>query len=130
MRYCPDCGNPHECTAETERGPNPEVEIARINADRDKYVARVTARMQRDELDTAEDIAETQAEASIVGDIAAAEIIAAEDPAEAAPETGEPIVVDVPDAPAPEEPAAEEPPVVETRAPRESGKGGYWGMYR
>lgn len=129
MRFCPDCGTPHECEGQAAAGPVPEVEIARINAERDKYVARVSARMQRDELETAEDIAETQAEASIVGDVAAAEIIAAEAEAGAAEETGEPIVIEVPDAPAEPEPAAEEPPVIEPTTPKGKRGGGYWSAY-
>lgn len=94
MRYCADCGTGHECEAESRSGPNPDIEIARINADRDKYVARVTARMARDELDTAEDIAETQAEAEIESAAAEAEIVAAAVEAGIEPEPEpEPVIV-------------------------------------
>lgn len=130
MRYCQDCGTGHECESETARGPVPEIEIARINADRDKYVARVSARMQRDELETVEDVAEIEADASIVGDIASAQIIASESPEETGEPLGEPVVVQVPDAPAEPEPAMEEPPVVEPSPPKGKQSGGYWGGYK
>lgn len=129
MRFCPDCGTGHDCTASAAAGPDPSVEIARINADRDKYVARVTARMNRDELETIEDVAETEAEASIVGDVASAEIIASADTAAAVEETGEPIVVQVPDAPAEPEQVTEEPPVIEPATPKGGKRGGYWSAY-
>lgn len=130
MRFCPDCGTGHDCTAQGAAGPDPTVEIARINADRDKYVARVSARMQRDELETVEDVADTEAEASIVGDIASAEIIASGPGAAAAGETGDPIVIEAP-APEPEpEPVTEEPPVVESAPAHGKKSGGYWGAYK
>lgn len=129
MRYCPDCGTPHECEGQARSGPDPAVRIAEIEADRDKYIARISHRDHAAELDTAETIAETEAEASIVGDLAAAEIIAGQDGDGAEPETGEPIVVQVPDAAEPE-PAAEEPPAVEGHAPRAEKRGGYWDAYR
>lgn len=85
--------------------------------------------MNREELETAEEIAETEAEASIIGDVAAAEIIAGEEPA--AEDTGAPIVIEAPAEEIPEEPAAEEPPEAEHTAPATTSKrGGYWGSYR
>lgn len=130
MRYCPDCGTGHECEGQAGTGPAPEVEIARINADRDKYVARVSARMNREELETAEDIAETEAEASIIGDVASAQIIASEPAGETAEATGEPIVIEAPAAETEPEPSTEEPPVIESAPPKESKRGGYWSGYK
>jgi len=73
---CADCGLLHDIPVPAA-GPDPSVEIARINAERDKYVARVSARMQRDELDTAEDIAETETEATVAAAAVEGQIIAA-----------------------------------------------------
>ena len=125
MRFCPDCGTSHECETEAARGPIPEIEIARINADRDKYVARVQARMGREELETAETIAETEAEAEIVSSEAAAEIIASEDEPE---ETGEPIVVETAPAPEPEPEPEMVPPVAEPHRAAPKSRG-WWDGY-
>lgn len=119
MRYCADCGTGHECEAETAHsGQPPEVEIARINADRDKYVARVQARIAREELDAAEDIAKTEADAEVGAAVAEAAVVAAviESGTESDPETP-PVIAGAPD-PEPE-PEVEPPPVADVPEPRE-----------
>ncbi len=101
MRYCPDCGTGHECEAQAPAGESPEVAIARINAERDIAVAKLQARMAREELAIVEEVAETEAEAEVgaavaeaAGMAAAAEVIAGTD-AEPEPEP-EPFVIDAP----------------------------------
>jgi hypothetical protein len=137
MPFCQHCGNtvdqllPAVAAAETVSA---EVEIARINAERDVEVAKIAARQDRDwnetrvevaEIEAVAEVAAAEAEAEVIG-----EIIAAESGAETAGETGEPIVVQVPDAEPQEEPVTGEPPVVDVSAPREKKSGGYWGAYK
>lgn len=128
MRYCPDCGTGHECEAATEGRENPEVAVARIQADRDIAVAKLQARIQREELATDEAIAETQADAEVESAVAEAEVVGAAIEAGVAP-APEPIVIDAPvinddaepdDAPPPAEGSA--PP-----APKAKASGiGFW----
>lgn len=54
-RFCPDCGNPHECTAEQAGAEKAEVAIEKLRTNRDIEVARIGASASRD-------IAETEAE--------------------------------------------------------------------
>lgn len=130
MKYCADCGTPHECSAEIAADKT-ELAIARVQADRDVAIARLNAR-------AAETIAETEAE----HDASHAEGVAEgmENALEAVtgtgePDEGEPIIVDAAEEPA-EAPEAEavgadnEPPVVEVAEPATRQRGGYWGAYR
>ena len=129
MRYCPDCGTGHECDAGTARSAvDREVEVARIQADRDVTIARLQSRADRAALDSAETIAETEAEAEVVSAVAAAEIIAGE---EEPAETGEPIVVEMPEPePAPEPEPEMVPPAAEHHEHHEPKRAGYWDAYR
>lgn len=118
---CSDCGLLHDMPA-APAGPDPSIEIARINADRDKYVARVQSRMNRDELDTAEEIAETETDATVAAALLEGEVIAAgldsDAPAEEEPE---PVVIEAPvvdDEVVTEEP----PPAGESHSPHEPSK--------
>lgn len=64
--FCPECGGDHHEGDRREKSiADREVEIARINAERDVNVARIQARIVRNELDTAEVIAETEGEAQV-----------------------------------------------------------------
>ncbi len=128
MRYCENCGTGHECEAETGTRTIPEVEIARINADRDIAVAKLAARQAREELETAEEIAGIEAEAEVVAAVTEAEIVGAAIEAGAVDEDPEAIVIDAPvvnddeheDAPPPAE--GSEPP-----APKHKAAGlGFW----
>lgn len=47
MKYCPDCGTPHECTTEQRDADKTEVTLARIAADRDIRIAEIGARVER-----------------------------------------------------------------------------------
>ena len=116
MRYCESCGTGHECEVETAGRPNPEVEIARINADRDIAVAKLAARQAREELATAEEIAETQAEAEVEATVAEAEVVAAAIEAGIQPEP-EPVIIDAPTAIAGDEPDDAPPPVEGSEPP-------------
>ena len=122
MRYCADCGNGHECEAGAEGRPDPGVEIARINAERDVAVAKLAAKQERAELETAEVVAEIVADAEVESSVAEAEVVAAAIDAGAVPPP-EPIVIDAPvinddtqveDAPPPAE--GSEPPAPKHKA--------------
>jgi len=111
MRYCPDCGAGHECEAQAAATrTDPGVEIARIQADRDVTLAKLGARQQREELETVQEIAETEAEADVIVGVAQADAIAAELGAET---TEEPeVIIDAPPVDAePEADVEELPPV-------------------
>lgn len=121
MKYCQDCGTGHECEAGAT-GPHPDVEIARINAERDVAVAKLAARQAREELETAEEVAEIQADAEVESSVAEAEVVAAAIEGGAVPPP-EPIVIDAPvinddtqveDAPPPTE--GSEPPAPKHKA--------------
>lgn len=97
MAYCPNCGNEvdHEISPE-ERAIRDAVEIARINADRDIQIARLQARQQREELETAEHVAETEAEAEVGAAFAEAEVLATTLEAGVTEEEPAPVIVDAP----------------------------------
>ena len=116
MRFCPDCGNGHDCTAEgRESAESDEVKIARINREADVAIAKLAARSAREELATVEEVAEIQADAAVEAAVAEAEIIGAAIEAGIEPEP-EPIIIDAPEAiaddddDAPPEAEGSEPP--------------------
>lgn len=132
MSYCPECG--HEVAAQAaDDAAKSDVEIARINADRDVTIARLQSKAVREENDTTEHVAETEAaadvgvaEAQADGVEAAAEVISG-DP-EPEPD-GEPIVVE----PLPEaepEPDAPPPPEAEHHHAAEKKSPGWWDAYQ
>lgn len=121
MRYCEGCGTGHECEAQAEiAAVDRQVEIARLETKRDIEVARIQAGVQRDELETAETIAETEAEAEVTSAVAKAEILgdAIEGGIQDAPE---PVIIDAPGPPA-EEIAEDAPPEVEGSEPPEPAR--------
>ena len=98
MRYCPDCGNGHDCTAESrESAESDEVKIARINREADVAIAKLAARESRETNEHFEAVAEIEAEAAIETAVAEAEIIGAAIKAGIEPEP-EPIIIDAPEA--------------------------------
>jgi hypothetical protein len=117
MRYCPDCGTGHDCEAGAEGRTDPGVEIARINADRDVAVAKLQARMQREELETVEVVAEIEADAEVESSAAEAEIVGAALEGGVEPQP-EPMVINAPEAIAESGPD-DAPPEVEGSAPPE-----------
>jgi len=118
MRYCPDCGTGHDCTAEAAAAPNPEVEIARINAERDVKVAQIGARESREMNDHFEAVAEIEADAQVETAIAEAEVIgAAIESGAVAEESAEPVIIDVPPAADDGGDAEELPPAEGSPAP-------------
>lgn len=127
MRYCPDCGTPHECEAENGREKS-EVAIVRLQTQRDIEVARINAA-------AAKTIAETEAENSSDRAEGIAEgMETALDAVAGGPEEpeGEPIVVEAePDGePEPEPGPDNEPPVVEVSEPAAPRSRGWWDGYR
>lgn len=141
MPYCPHCGGEVEHAIEiaspVEEAVSAEVEIARINAERDVKVAQIQSRQDANWNETQVEVAEVEAEAEVATAEATAEIIgevlAAEggepeaDPAAA--EGGDPdpvVVVEAPD-PGPEVPA---PPQLEETKPETKKSPGYWDGYR
>lgn len=120
MRYCQDCGEGHECEAQAAvTAVDREIEIERLRTKRDIEVARIGAGVQRDELETAESIAETQAEAEVISAIAEAEILgdAIEGGIQDAPE---PLIIDAP--PPGDDAPDEAPPEIEGSEPPEPAR--------
>jgi hypothetical protein len=108
-RFCPDCGAGHECAAGTGERTNPEVEIARINAERDVSVARLAARQDKDWNETRIEVAAIEAEAGVEAAATEAEIVGAAIEAGIAPEP-EPVIIDAPTAIADDAPDDAPPP--------------------
>jgi hypothetical protein len=116
MRYCPDCGNGHECTAEgRESAESDEVKIARINREADVAIAKLAARTERDWNETRVEVAEVEAEAAVEAAAAEAEVIGAAIEAGIEPEP-EPVIVNAPEAIADDEPD-DAPPEAEGSEP-------------
>jgi hypothetical protein len=128
MAYCPNCGSSVE---DGQIGPaaaemaSAEVQIARIQCDRDIEVARINARQDKDwnatrlaetEMETEAAVVAAVAEADVLGDVVAASTAASE-PAEPpeiinAPQSD----VEVPDdSPPPVETEGSEPPAPERK---------------
>jgi hypothetical protein len=134
-RYCPDCGDSHECTAEADREEGKtRIRLAEIERDRDVRIAELRAGEVKTEAAAAVDIAAAEAEtdaARAEGEAAGmAEVLeAAAGPPPAEPADAEPVIVDVPPA---EPPADGTPAPPETVPPARSEKKspGFWDMYR
>jgi hypothetical protein len=111
---CQDCGLLHDMPAAPEESD--EVKIARINREADVQIAKVAARQDRAELETAEAIAETEAGAAVEVAVAEAELLGAaiEGGIEEQPE---PVIIDAPEAVAEEEPEDAPPPAAEGSEP-------------
>jgi hypothetical protein len=128
MKYCQDCGNPHECAAETVSNVEAEeTKRVRIQADRDIRIAEVQA-------GAAKVIAEVEAESEadhLEGVIEGVELVAGDAEPDADDTTVPTIVVQGDDPGAEETTDVEEPPeVTSIPEPAKSGGGGYWGGYR
>lgn len=94
--FCPECGTDHHAGEREERAiVDREIELAKINADRDIKVARIAAGQARAELETAEEIAEVQADAAVETAVAEAEVIVSA--LEASDVEAEPIEIIAPD---------------------------------
>ena len=120
MRFCQDCGNGHDCTAEgRESAESDEVKIARINREADVAIAKLAARSAREELATVEEVAEIEAEAAVEAAVAEAEVIGAAIEAGIEPEP-EPVIIEAPE-PAGDEPD-DAPPELEGSAPPAAAK--------
>jgi hypothetical protein len=134
MPFCPHCGGEVDHLVETaspvEEAVSAEVEIARINAERDVKVAQIAARQDKDWNETHAEVAEIEADAEVAAAEATAEVIgeviAAEGDAPAEEETDPVVVVEAP----PEDPEPETaPPPAEETTPKETSKG-WWDAYR
>jgi hypothetical protein len=104
LHLCADCGLAHESPGDAAPPVIPEVEIARINADRDVKVAQLAARQDKAWNETMLEETEIRADAEVaVAEVQAeaiAEVIAAEGEAsvEAAGDgTPEPVIVEAPE---------------------------------
>lgn len=128
MKFCPECGTGHECDNAPAGAPNPDVEIARINAKRDVEVARLTAGIERDMNETALDIAEVEA----VAGVAEAEAVADALTDVLAPPEPEPVVmpesIPAPEPTGPPEPDVAPPPDDGGATFHESKKTPVWGF--
>ena len=126
IHNCPDCGLVHEVTVPVQ---NPEVEIARINAESALAIARLQARTDRHAVETIaeaeQDIAETELETAV----AEAEVVGAAIEAGMEPPEAEPIVITDPAPAEPEEDPLDMPDTDEAPSSRGSAKRGLgmWG---
>lgn len=94
--FCPECGTDHHAEDRIQQtAVDREIELARINAKRDVDVARIAAGQTRAELETAEAIAEVQADAEVEAAVVEGEVIAAA--LEASDVDAEPIEIVAPD---------------------------------
>lgn len=138
--YCPHCGGEVEHAVETagpaEEVVSAEVEIARINAERDVKVAQIAARQDKDWNETRLEETKVEAEAEVASAEATAEvvgeIIAAEAGAGDGQEDGEPpVVVEVTEPEGDPEPVAPAPPqLAEPTEPETKKAPGWWDAYR
>lgn len=127
-RYCPDCGTGHDCESASSAAPNPEVEIARINAKRDVEVARLSAGQDRDWNETQTEIAEIEAVSGVAEAEAVAgaltDVLAPPDP-EPMPEADPIVITD----PGPAEPDVAPPPAGDSAGiPKEPKSKPIWGF--
>lgn len=128
MKFCPDCGTGHECSAEIA-ADRTDLAIARVQAERDIELARINA-------GAAKAIAETEAENSSEHAEGVAEGM--ETALDAVSGSGDdeppadPVVVqaEADEEPEPEPGPDNEPPVVEIPDPAPKSSGGYWAGYR
>lgn len=123
MRFCPDCGTPHECEGQGATRTDPAVEIARINAERDVTLAKLSAKQEAAWTEHSEAVAEIEAEADVAVAVAEAEVIGAIIDAET-PDEPEPVIIDAAPVDAGPEPDAEElPPAEGSPAPEPEARG-------
>lgn len=132
MAFCPHCGAETELAipvaAPIAEAVNSEVEIARINAERDVKVAQISARQEKDWNETRVEVATVEAEAEVAAAEATAEVIGEVLAADAEPEPDpEPIVIDAPTVE--DEVVDDAPPENDGPAPHEPSKPrglGFW----
>jgi hypothetical protein len=130
MKYCADCGTPHECLNETREVDKTAIELKRLETHRDIEVARLTAGADKHIADVQAEHSAEHAEGLAEGMETALDAISGNDGAEGG--EGEPVIIGGgdPEAEPEPEPAADlEPPVVEVPEPSAS-RGGYWDSYR
>jgi hypothetical protein len=115
MPYCPNCGNPVDQlpgTADVTEVVSAEVQIARINADRDIRLAELARSSDKDWNETRVEVARVEADADMVAAVAEAEVLG--DVVAAGTESPPPAeIVNAPEADV-EEVADDAPPPVET----------------
>jgi hypothetical protein len=137
MRYCQDCGTPHECTAEGEReADKTRIRLAEIEASRDVRIAELRAGEVKTEAAAAIDIAE--AEMAVDAARAEGEADGMETVIDAAaggndPAGAEPVVAEFPGGesgdPEPEPEETQAPPETEL-VPATPKKAGWWDAYQ
>lgn len=127
MRFCQDCGTPHECAAENA-AEKAEVAIERLRTNRDIEVARINASAAKDIAETEAENSADHAEGIAEGMETALDAVTGADEAE--PE-GAPIVIADPEPdPEPEGEPDTAPPVVDIPEPRTPSRSGWWDGYR
>lgn len=128
MRYCQDCGTPHECINEQRELDKTRVEMMRLETNRDIEVARINAGAARSIAATEAEHSADHAEGVAEGMETALDAVSGGgDPAP----VGDPIVIDSGDDADPEPDLADDvtPPVVipEPREPKSNS--GWWDGY-
>lgn len=128
MRYCPDCGTPHECAAVTARElDRTAVELMRLQTNRDIEVARLNTGAAKSIAATEAEHSADHAEGVAEGMETALDAVSGADdqPAPA----GDPIVIDAGDDEDPGEPADDMTPPIAIPEPREPKSSGWWDGY-
>lgn len=126
MKFCPECGTGHDCTADAERATASDaVRIAEIERDKEIALAKIRLRDSREWNEAQVEMTEVQADAEVEAAAVEGEVIAAAiEAGVVADETVEPVIIDV-DATADggDADASEElPPVEGSPAPEPSGR--------
>lgn len=128
--YCSACGETHGGAT----GKNPEIEIARINAERDIKVAEMNRgefKPTPAELETQTEIAQINAEAEVGAAEAIGDALApAADPEPAAVVEDAPSVAELEDLDGGEDGEPEPPEVTSSPTPREPKKVSHWDRYK
>lgn len=133
MPFCPHCGNEVEAaipwTMTEDKTVSAEVEIAKINAERDVEVAKISARTDRDYNETRTEVAQIEADAQVAEATVEAELIGDAITAGIEPEPEpEPVPVVVEPGPEPE-PEPDFIPPVPDKEPKVKQSSGWWDGY-
>jgi hypothetical protein len=134
MRFCPDCGDPHQCAAELERDDaKTKIRLAEIERDKAIRIAEIEAGTMKTDAAAAVDIAEAEilsAAARAEGEATGMETVLDSLGGGGEPAPEEPPVIELatpdPGEPAETTPAPEDAPPVRSKG----GSTGWWDPYR
>jgi hypothetical protein len=127
VKYCAECGTPHECPAEIA-ADRTELAVAKVQAERDIRLAEIAARAGVKIAETEAEHSADHAEGVAEGMETALDAVTGGSEAEPA---GEPIVIEDSDPePEPEPEPGNSPPVIDVPEPKTPARSGWWDGYR